>query len=337
MNTIRFAIIGCGNIGRRHLAVVDAEARAEIDAVCDIVGARASENAALYGVDRHFTDYAEMLEATDAEVVSICTPHGLHAEMSIAASKAGKHVLVEKPMALSTSECKAMMQAAEENGVSLMVVKQNRYNKPMSIVHKALKEGRLGEIYLVQCHVLWNRHAGYYADSNWRGRKDLEGGVLFTQVVHFIDLLIWWFGDVIDASASISTRKQDIEIEDIGNADLVFSSGVSGSLLWTTCVYNNNFEGSITIIGEEGTIKIGGQFLNRIDYWDVHAYPLPEGVEYTDEPNIYSKYQGTSSNHPKVVEDVVASLLHERHDIVEGNEGIKSIAAIEKIYEAARR
>jgi UDP-N-acetyl-2-amino-2-deoxyglucuronate dehydrogenase len=276
-----------------------------------------------------------MLAQTEVDVISICTPHGLHAPMAIQAIGAGRHVLVEKPMALTSNDCRAMIQTARQNDVHLMVVKQNRYNVPIALTKQALDAGKLGRIFMVQCNVLWNRHQGYYRGSNWRGRKALEGGALYTQVSHFIDLMIWWFGEVVNGTAQIATKNHDIEIEDCGVAQVQFASGVMGSLLWTTCVYNKNYEGSITIIGERGIIKIGGQYLNKIEHWDVQAYPLPEDVRFVDKPNAYGKYQGTSSNHDKVINDVVGDLLHERHNVVEGDEGIKTIKAIEMIYRNA--
>ncbi len=185
---------------------------------------------------------------------------------------------------------------------------------------------------MVVCNVLWNRHEGYYRDSNWRGKKELEGGALYTQVSHFLDLMIWWFGDVVQASSQIATFSHNIEIEDNGTSRMVFDSGVMGSLNWSTSVYNKNYEGSITILGENGTIKIGGQYLNKIDFWDVQSMPLPEDIAFVDKPNSYGKYQGTSSNHDKVINEVVSDLLFERHNTVEGDEGIKTIQAIEMIY-----
>jgi len=257
--------------------------------------------------------------------------------MSIDAAKAGKHILVEKPMALTSRDAKAMIEAASQQGVRLMVVKQNRFNIPIALTKKALEENRLGRIFMVQCNVLWNRHNEYYRGSNWRGKKELEGGALYTQASHFIDLLIWWFGDVVGAEATIATKNHEIDIEDCGTAQLLFESGVMGSLTWTTCVYNKNYEGSITIIGENGTIKIGGQYLNKIEYWDVQSHPLPDEVEFVDQPNAYGgKYQGTSSNHDKVIAAVVARLLKERRNVVEGEEGLKSVEAIELIYNNAK-
>lgn len=335
MDPIRFAVIGCGNIGTRHLAVLAAEERARLVCLCDTDPAKRTALSGQYGIAAT-ADYRDVLRRPDVDIVNIATPHGLHAEMAIEAARAGKHILVEKPMALSTADAKAMNAEAEKHGVKLMVVKQNRYNVPIALTRKALEERRLGRVFMVQCNVLWNRHEGYYSASEWRGRRALEGGALYTQVSHFIDLLIWWFGDLTSAQTRVSTMNHKIEIEDWGASTVTFASGVQGSLLWTTCVYSKNYEGSITIIGEKGTIKIGGAYLNKIEYWDVAASPLPEGVEFVDKPNAYGKYQGTSSNHDKVVHDVVASLLNERANTVSGDEGLRTIAAIEQIYRDAQ-
>lgn len=332
---IKFVVVGCGNIGKRHLAVISEEPRAELVAFCDIEETVCQNFAEQYPGIPWFTDFTTMLSEMDCEVVSICTPHGLHAPMAIAACELKKHVLVEKPMALCTEDCNRMIETAKANGVQVMVVKQNRFNIPTAMTKMALDSGMMGRIFMVQANVLWNRHEGYYAESTWRGRKELEGGALHTQASHFIDLMVWWFGDVVEATAEISTKNHAIEIEDCGSAVLKFESKVLGTLNWTTCVYNKNYEGSITIIGEHGTIKIGGQYLNKIEFWDVRSFPLPEDIQFTDKPNAYGKYQGTSSNHDKVIGSVVAELLNERHNVVEGDEGIKTIQAIEMIYKNA--
>lgn len=336
MSKVRFALIGAGNIGSRHLAVINSDPRSELVGICDVEIDRCEKYSALYGNIPYFTNYRELLKQSTADVVSICTPHGLHAQMAIETAQAQKHILVEKPMALSVEDCHKMIDAASKANVTLMVVKQNRYNVPIALTRDAILKGRLGKILMVQCNVLWNRPQSYYGESNWRGKVKFEGGVLHTQVSHFIDLMIWWFGDIANAQVHLETKTHKIEIEDCGVAMLQFQSGVLGSLTWTTCVYNKNYEGSITVIGENGTVKIGGQYLNKIEYWDVQSYPLPEDVQFVDVPNEYTgKYQGTASNHDKVISDVVSKLLHERHNVVEGDEGIKTIRAIEMIYQKA--
>jgi len=271
-------------------------------------------------------------------VINVVTPHALHAEMTINALRYKFNVLVEKPMALTMADCHAMNEAALANGMKLWVVKQNRHNIPVKLAKDAIDKGMLGKIFMVKCDILWNRYQGYYDESPWRGKKEKEGGALYTQASHFIDLLVWWCGDVLDVKAFMETQNHRIETEDSGNAIVKFSSGALGSINWTTCVYNKNFEGSITIVGEHGTIKIGGQYLNKIEFWDVRGYPLQEGIEFTDKPNAYGKYQGTSSNHDKVIKTIIET-MHKKQvsvDAVEGFEGMRCIDAIEKMYNSLK-
>ena len=336
MDKVKFAIVGIGSIGKRHIAVLDADPNAEIVAICDLDVQKCQEQFDLYGGFSIYSDFSSMLDEIQADIINVVTPHALHAPMSIEALGKGFNVLCEKPMALNVKDCQAMNEAAERSGNKLWVVKQNRYNVPIRLAKDAMDKGRLGKIFMIKCDVLWNRYQGYYDDSPWRGSLEREGGALFTQASHFIDLLIWWCGDVVNATGKAETQNHSIETEDSGLAILNFSSGTLGSLVWTTCVYNKNYEGSITIIGEKGTIKIGGKYLNLIEFWDVEGYPLQEGIEYTDKPNSYGKYQGTSSNHDKVVKAIITDHTESRNDAVDGFEGIKSIEAIEQIYSAIR-
>ena len=331
---IKFAVVGCGSIGKRHIAVLDSEPNAEIVAICDIDELKCKEQSSLYNNIPWFTSFDKMLEEVSTDIVNVVTPHALHADMAIKALNRGLNVLVEKPMALTVEDCKRMNEAAVKNNKKLWVVKQNRYNVPVKLAKDAIDKGMLGKLFMIKCDILWNRYQGYYDESSWRGKKTEEGGALYTQASHFIDLLVWWCGDVVDVKAQMCTQNHTIETEDSGSAVLTFSSGTLGSLNWTTCVYNKNYEGSITIVGEYGTIKIGGQYLNKIEFWDVRGYPLQEGIEFTDKPNSYGKYQGTSSNHDKVIKVLIEKMKNNPNasDAVEGFEGIKSIDAIEKIY-----
>jgi len=332
----KFAIVGCGSIGKRHIAVLDAEPSAELVAICDNDNEPLQDQLTKYPYLTGYTDYAEMLKAGGFDVVAVVTPHALHADMSIAAMRAGYDVLVEKPMALTAADCKAMNACAQETGKHLWVVKQNRHNVPIRLAKDAIDRGMLGKIFMVKCDILWNRYQGYYDDSPWRGNIETEGGALFTQASHFIDLLVWWCGDVVESKAHIETQNHSIETEDSGIAYLKFASGALGSLVWTTCVYSKNYEGSITIIGENGTIKIGGKYLNKIEFWNVEGFPLADDIEFSDKPNSYGKYQGTSSNHPHVYKAIIDYLATGRNATVDGFEGIKSIEAIEAIYSNAR-
>ncbi len=335
MRKIKFGIIGCGHIGKRHAAVIDSDTNAELVALCDIDNTAASDLADAYAIQNIFEDYQDLL-LMDLDIVNICTPHYLHKEMTVDALKLSNHVLVEKPMAITAEDARKTIETSRETGFKLSLVKQNRHNVPIILAGKALSEGKLGAISMVQCNVFWNRHQGYYNQSDWRGKKDKEGGALFTQASHFIDLLVHWFGPVIKAKTEISTQFHDIEVEDVGISSVVFKSGALGSISWTTNVYNKNYEGSITIVGENGTIKIGGAYLNKIAFWDVLHYPLPDNISFVDKPNNYGKYQGSSSNHHRVIEEVIKNLTGNSADIVEGAEGELSISAIETIYNAAK-
>lgn len=332
---IKFGIVGIGSIGKRHIAVLDADENCEIVAICDIDEEKCKEQSLLYDL-KYYQDYDKMLDEIDADVINVVTPHAMHAEMSVKALNKGFHVLVEKPMALHSRDCASMVDAAKANNRKLWVVKQNRYNVPIRLAKEAMDQEKLGKIFMIKCDILWNRYQGYYDDSPWRGSIENEGGALFTQASHFIDLLVWWCGSVQKVRGYMETQNHNIETEDSGAAIINFESGTIGSLVWTTCVYNKNYEGSITIIGEKGTIKIGGKYLNKIEYWDVEGHPLQEGIEYSDQPNSYGKYQGTSSNHDKVIKALVNHLRTDKDDIVQGVEGMRSIDAIEKIYSSIR-
>lgn len=286
----------------------------------------------MYGDVPYFTDYEELLRKSDAAVCNICTPHTLHAPMSIAAARAGKHVLVEKPMALSSREAESMIAAAERHHVRLMVVKQNRYNAPVLATKAAIEKGALGPVLMVQCNVLWHRPDRYYGESAWRGRADLDGGALWTQVSHFIDLMVWWCGDVVEATARLALRKHAVEIEDCGTAQLRFSGGAIGTMFWTTCAPSRNVEGSITLVGRDGLVKIGGGYLNTIEHWEVGNIPAPVAAASTDTPNAYGTYQGTSSNHHRVIADVARDVVSGTAAVVDGREGLRTVRAIERIY-----
>lgn len=336
MKKIKFAIVGIGNIGRRHMAVIDADENALLVAICDTDESMCQKQSSLYDDLKYYTDYEKMIEEVDVDIISICTPHSMHCDMTVKAADKGFHVLVEKPMALNNVDADRMIKSAQINNVHLFVVKQNRFNVPVKLAKEAIDQNKLGKIYMVQCNVLWNRNVEYYTNSNWRGEMSEEGGALFTQVSHFIDLMVWMFGDVTSAKSSIKTMKHNIGVEDCGTSMIEFESGALGSVIWTTNVYNKNYEGSITIIGEKGTIKIGGAYLNQIDFWDVESYPLSNNINFADLPNNYGKYQGTSSNHDKVIAEVVKKLNKEDSSTVDGEEGKKSISAIELIYNNAR-
>ncbi len=332
---LNFAIVGLGNIGSRHFNVLQQLKEAAVTAVCDSNKKALSpykEQVAWCG-----SNFTDLLQQSPIDVVNICTPHHIHAEMTIAALKAGKHVLVEKPMCLTVKEARQMIAAANRYQRKLMVVKQNRYNPPVMAVQALLEKNKLGKIYDVQCNVWWNRRNDYYTKSNWRGRTASEGGALYTQASHFIDLLVWWFGEVTSSKTKLATLTHPIETEDTGHAIVEFASGVQGSINWNTNVFEKNFEGSVTIIAEKGTVKIGGAYLNELEYWNVKNVPAPSFDLSKQQPNLYkSNYQGSSSNHDKLLQAVIDLLLHQKKNyIVEGEEALLTVKSIAKMYKGA--
>lgn len=335
MEKLKIALLGCGRIAQRH--AIHISRFANLVAVCDILPERADALAEEYGAKAMYS-VAEMLEDKDAlpDVIAICTPNGLHAKHAIAALKAGCHVLVEKPMALTSADCGDMIQTAERMNRRLFVIKQNRYNPPVAAVKDALDAGRLGKICSVQLTCFWNRDAEYYTDSEWKGTKQFDGGTLYTQFSHFIDLLYWYFGDVKEVHASMKNflHQGVMEFEDAGVVMLNFNSGVLGTINYSVCSTHRNMEGSLTIIGEKGTVKIGGQYLNTLEYQEIQGEPILMN-EMSNPPNEYGKYTGSMSNHDKVYENLVAVLQEGKGITTNFFEGLKTVEIIERIYAAA--
>ena len=277
-----------------------------------------------------------MLEKGDGlDVISICTPNGLHAGHSIKALKAGFHVLCEKPMALKVGDCEKMIAAAESAGKRLFIIKQNRYNPPVVAVKKALEEGRLGKIYSIQLNCFWNRDLAYYANS-WKGTKELDGGTLFTQFSHFIDLLYWMLGDITEVHSMMQNfaHGNAIEFEDTGVVLLKFASGALGGINYTVNSYGKNMEGSLTIFGEKGTVKIGGQYLNELEYQNIRDYTISD-LPAGNIANEYGTYQGSMSNHDKVYDNLIDVLRNNGTITTSVLDGLKTVSIIEKIYSAA--
>jgi UDP-N-acetyl-2-amino-2-deoxyglucuronate dehydrogenase len=328
---LRFAIVGCGRIAQRHAEHINKNKDTQLVSVCDIVKEKADELANLYSAKSYDT-IEELLLNNDIDIVSICSPNGLHAEHAIQVLNAGKHVLCEKPMAINVHDCGEMIKTAEKNNKRLFVVKQNRYNPPVIALKKAIDEERLGKIYSVQLSCFWNRNDEYYENS-WKGTKDLDGGTLFTQFSHFIDLLYYLIGDVKEAKAFGGNYNHNgiIEFEDTGVAILKFYNEAIGTVNYTVNSYNKNMEGSLTIFGEKGTVKIGGQYLNELEYQEIEGYKI-ENLPLGNTANNYGKYQGSMSNHDKIYENVANVLLHGGEITTNMFEGLKTVEIIDKIY-----
>jgi len=331
--SLQFAVVGCGNIGKRHAEQI--QSIGKLVAVCDIIRSKAEELGKKFGAGS-FSSIEELFaQKKDIDVAVICTPNGLHAQHSVISLRAGCHVLCEKPMAIKSADCLVMIQEAEKADKHLFIVKQNRFNPPVVEVKKLLDEKKLGNVYSIQLNCFWNRDAGYYENS-WKGTMELDGGTLFTQFSHFIDLLYWMFGDVkqVKGLRKNFAHKGMIEFEDTGVVLLEFENGVIGTINYTVNSFQKNMEGSLTIFGEKGTVKIGGQYLNELEYQKVgdHIIPdLPKG----NMANEYGLYQGSMSNHDKVYKNL-ADVIHNNAKMAAGSyDGWKTVQIIEKIYAAA--
>lgn len=327
----RIAILGCGHIGKKHAAL--ASAYGELIAVADSQEDRARDLAALY----HCNSYPSLEQLIDNEspdLIAICTPNGFHAQHSIETLRSGAHVLCEKPMAISVRDAESMRDAAIKYNKRLFVVKQNRFNPPVLWLKQLLDSGRLGRILGFQLNAFWNRGPAYFHQSAWRGSLQLDGGPLFTQFSHFIDLLHWFLGDlksVHHARGQNLLHRDTIEFEDQGLAVLELGDGIQGCLQYSINAHDRNMEGSITLFGEKGTVKLGGTYLNKLEHVAVEGIAAPVFVEQVPG-NQYGSYEGSSSQHHLVYEAVLRSLDDPSYQYLEAAEAIQTISIIESIY-----
>lgn len=328
----KFAIVGCGRIAQRHAEQINKVG--VLVAVCDINTSRGEELALKYKA-KYYNSLEELLKnEINIDVVSVCTPNGLHAKHSIMILQSGTNVLCEKPLCINVEDGKKMISAAQNASKKLFVVKQNRYNPPVVFLKELISKGKLGQIFSFQINCFWNRPTAYYTD--WKGTKDLDGGTLFTQFSHFVDLLNWLLGDVEKVQATLKNYAHpSIEFEDTGAVILQLKNGAIGTFNYTVNAYHNNMEGSLSIFAEKGSIKIGGQYLNELEYCnveDVAAPTLPSG----NPANGYGFYKGSMSNHDKVYENLIAALQDETHEFASAEEGLITVSIIEKIYQSVQ-
>lgn len=327
----KFALIGCGRIAHRHASHIGKFGK--LVAVCDLNFESAVRFADEFGAKAYVSVNDMLSSEHEVDVVSICSPNGFHAEHAIQALQAGFHVLCEKPMAINVHDCGEMIKAAERANRRLFIVKQNRFNPPVQKVKQMIDEGLLGNILSFQLSCFWNRNEQYYKDS-WKGTRAIDGGTLYTLFSHFIDLLYWMIGDVEEVKAMVGNLAHGdmIEIEDTGAVVLKFYNGAVGTLNYTTNAYGGNMEGSLTLFGEKGTVKIGGQYLNDLEYVKV------EGIDSEGSgasANSYLKYEGTQAHVDKVYENIIAVLEGHGTIATNGFEGLKTVEIIDRIYRAA--
>jgi predicted dehydrogenase len=333
MNTpIKFAVVGCGHIGKRHAEMIQRHPESELVAICD---PRDRDEVGANALDvPYFQDARAMLDqVADIDVVNVCTPNGSHAELSLLALERRKHVVCEKPLALSKANCEAIIYKALQVHRTVFGVMQNRYSPPSQWIKGVVDQGLLGNIHLVQVNCYWNRDERYYKKGSWKGTKDLDGGTLFTQFSHFIDILYWLFGDISDIQGKFADfNHQDLtEFEDSGLVNFRFLNGGMGCLNYSTAVWDKNLESSMTIIGSTGSVKIGGQYMDQVEYCHIKDYTMPV-LAPTNPANDYGTYKGSANNHGFIIDNVVDTLNGRNTLTTNALEGLKVVEIIERIY-----
>jgi UDP-N-acetyl-2-amino-2-deoxyglucuronate dehydrogenase len=333
---IRFAVVGCGHIGKRHAAMISQNPDAELAALCD------SREKSELGLDSYkeipFFNSVETLLNSEIpfDVVSICSPNGLHAGHALKALDKRKHVVCEKPMGLTKSSCEEVIYKSLQVSKQVFCVMQNRYSPPSAWLKEVVSSGVLGKIYMVQINCYWNRDERYYKKGNWHGSKELDGGTLYTQFSHFIDIMYWLFGDIKNIQSRINdfAHQDSTDFEDSGFINFDFMNQGIGSINFSTAVYDTNLESSMTIIAEKGSIKVGGQYMNEVEYCHVKDYKMPE-LAPSNPPNDYGAYKGSAANHHYIIENVVETLRGKTSATTNAMEGLKVVDIIEKIYQAS--
>jgi len=330
---IRFAMVGCGRISKNHVDSLKRHAdNAELVAVCDIDRAALEAACSSTGAPG-FASYEELLDQSGADVVVLGTPSGLHAEQTIRAAEAGKHVITEKPMATRWHDGKRMVAACDAANVRLFVVKQNRRNATLQLLKSAVDQGRFGRIYMVTLNVFWSRPQSYYDSASWRGTWEFDGGAFMNQASHYVDLLDWVVGPVESVQAYTGTLARNIEVEDTGVVAVRWRSGALGTMNVTMLTHARNFEGSITVLGENGSVRIGGVAVNEIQHWEF-ADQRPEDATVKE-----ASYQTTSVygfGHPLYYDNVIQALRGEAPPATDGREGLRSLELLIATYLSAR-
>ena len=331
--TIRFALVGCGRIAQNHFAAIQTHAsRCELVDVCDIDPVALAAAVEKTGARGH-NSLSGLLEHTTADCVILTTPSGLHPAQAIEVAAAGRHVITEKPMATRWKEGCAMVEACDKAGVRLFVVKQNRRNATLQLLKRAVEQKRFGSIYSVAVNVFWTRPQAYYDSAKWRGTWEFDGGAFMNQASHYIDLLDWLIGPVESVMAYTGTLARQIEVEDSGVAAIRWRSGAMGTLNVTMLTYPQNLEGSITILGEKGTVRVGGVAVNEIQHWEF-ADQRPEDA--TIRQASYATTSVYGFGHPLYYDNVIQTLRGEAEPETDGREGLKSLELLIGLYLSAR-
>jgi len=331
---IKFAVVGFGHIGKRHATIIRDFQGAELVAVVDSEASQKEHTLYPNGIP-FFNSIQDFFKASiPVDVVCVCTPNGLHVEHALLALENKSHVVIEKPMGLTRQSCEQVVEKSLQVARHVFVVKQNRYSPPSRWLKQIVADGTLGDILMVQVNCYWNRDDRYYKKGSWKGTMALDGGTLFTQFSHFIDIMFWVFGDVKNIYASLKdfNHQTNTEFEDSGIVNFEFIKGGLGCINFSTSVWDTNMESSIAVVGTNGSVKVGGQYMNEIEYCHIKDYQMPELPE-TNPPNDYGPFKGSAANHHYVFENVVNTL--KGNDTITANalEGMKVVDIIERIYQ----
>ena len=330
MKKIKIGVIGCGRIGSRHAEKITSLDEFELIGVCDIEIDKARELGEKYATN--FTDDLEKLIALKPDIIAVCTPNGLHYKHSKLILCSNINVLCEKPVTLKSNESLDLINLAEKNNTRLFAVKQNRFNPPIQVLKDTIEKGQIGKLLSFQLSCFWNRNENYYENS-WKGSLDLDGGTLYTQFSHFLDLILWLFGNFKETNGYFDNNNhhETIEFEDTGVVIIRMENGMIGTINYTVNAFESNMEGSLTIFGSNGTIKIGGQYLNEIEYWKVKDVEIPI-LKKGNKANSYGHYQGSMSNHLEVYQNLIDVLKRNKSINTTSLEAFKTVSLIESIY-----
>jgi UDP-N-acetyl-2-amino-2-deoxyglucuronate dehydrogenase len=329
---IRLAVIGCGRIAANHFGAIAKHADdLELAAVCDTHPAVLKQHADSHGVPG-YSHLPDLLTNARPDLVALCTPSGLHPEQTVLAARHSVHVMTEKPMATRWQDGVRMVKACDEAGVHLFVVKQNRRNATLQLLKRAVEEKRFGKIHLVHLNVFWTRPQSYYDQAKWRGTWEFDGGAFMNQASHYVDLLDWLIGPVDKVQAMVSTSR-DIEVEDTGVLNVRWRNGALGSMSVTMLTYPKNLEGSITILGEKGSVRVGGVAVNDIQLWD---FAEPRDYDADIKSANYETTSVYGFGHPLYYKNVIASLRGQAEPETDGREGLKSLELLIAAYLSAR-
>ena len=332
MKKVKFGVIGLGHIGKRHAEMILRNSSCELVAMCDVIP-KDKLDLENYNVPFYNNHTELVISHPEIDVVCICTPNGSHSDISIDVLNYDKHIVIEKPIGLSKAKCESVIFKALQKHKQVFAVMQNRYSPPSIWLKEIIDAKKLGEIFMVQVNCYWNRDDRYYKKGGWKGTLEQDGGTLFTQFSHFIDIMYWLFGDIknIEGKFADFTHQDSTDFEDSGMVTFDFLNGGMGGLNYSTAVWNSNLESSMTIVGSKGSVKVGGQYMNEIEFCNIEDYEMPK-LKESNPPNDYGAYKGSAANHHYIFENVVETLKGKNVATTNALEGLKVVEIIEEIY-----